>query len=254
MAGTSAAFTGRAHGNVSFLVGGGHPAAARPMLGPLAGVGAERAIFMEQVHGAGVAVVTAADAGRGLAAHADAMPGVDALVTADPDVALVVLTADCVPVLLAADGVVGAVHAGRAGLLAGVIEEALAAMAKLGAEPPAVTAMIGPAIGGCCYEVPPALARDAAERIPELQARTTWGTPALDLPAGAAALLRRAGVSRVGAVDACTRCAPERWFSHRAATDGREPAGEQGRQASVIARPAEASAPDRLPRELAWLS
>ena len=257
VAGTAAAFTGRAHGNVSYLVGGGDPAAARRALGPLAGTGPGDAVFMEQVHGAGVAVVTRAQAGSGLEGHAGAVPGVDALVTVEPGLALVALTADCVPVLLASPGVVGAVHAGRAGLLAGVIEAALDAMERLGAPAASVTAVIGPAIGGCCYEVPDALARDAAERIGELTARTTWGTPSLDLPGGAASVLRRAGVARVGAIGACTRCAPERWFSHRAVTDGREPGGQEGRQASVVAlAPARApgAAPASLPGEFAWLS
>lgn len=257
VAGTAAAFTGRAHGNVSFLVGGGDPAAARRALGPSAGTDPGDAVFMEQVHGSGVAVVTRAQAGSGLAAHADAVPSVDALVTAEPGVALVVLTADCVPVLLASRGVVGAVHAGRAGLPAGVIEAALGEMERLGAPAGSVTAVIGPAIGGCCYEVPDALARQAGERIGELTARTTWATPSLDLPAGAAAVLRRAGVARIGVVGGCTRCDPERWFSHRAVTDGREPAGQEGRQASVVALTptgGNGAAPARLPREFAWLS
>ena len=233
--GVAAGFTGREFGNASLLLGGGDPAAARRALGPLVGAPDGAVVLMEQVHGAEVARVSRDDAGRGVDRQADAVPGVDALVTTDPGLALAVLTADCVPVLLAGDGVVGAAHAGRAGLLAGVVERTVEEMARCGAPAASLTAVIGPAIGGCCYEVPTELARQAVARIPELAARTRWGSASLDLPRGVAAVLRGAGVGRVGLIEACTRCAPHRWFSHRAATDGRAPAGAEGRQAAVIA-------------------
>lgn len=233
--GVVAGFTGRDFGNTSLRLGGGDPTAARRALGPVAGVPAGAVVLMEQVHGAGVSRVSRGDAGRGVADQADAVPGVDALVTTDAGVALAVLTADCVPVLLAGDGVVGAAHAGRAGLLAGVLERTVEEMAGCGAPPGSLTALVGPAIGGCCYEVPEELAQQAVARVPELAARTRWGSASLDLPRGTAAVLRDAGVGRVGVIEACTRCAPHHWFSHRAATDGRAPAGAEGRQASVIA-------------------
>lgn len=252
-AGVCAAFTGRSHGNVSLLVGGGDPAGARRALGPLAGLAPERTVFMEQVHGASVAVVGPADAGRGLDDHRDALPGVDALVTAATDLALVVLTADCAPVLLAGDHAVGAVHAGRRGLLGGVIEATLAAMGALGERAEDLTALIGPAVGGCCYELPEAEAEQAWAALPALRARTTWGTPSLDVRAGAAAVLRAAGVEAIAQADGCTRCGADGWFSHRAATDGREPRAADGRQASVIS--CDPSLPARgLPPGMQWLA
>ena len=120
-------------------------------------VGAEPAalVGLTQVHGA--AVVRVAEPwppGAG--------PRADALVTDRPGVALGVVTADCAPVLLAdtAAGVVGAVHAGWRGAVAGVLEATVAAMAALGAQPGGITAAIGPCIRQASYEVGPDL-RDA---------------------------------------------------------------------------------------------
>jgi YfiH family protein len=150
---------------------------------------------MRQVHGADVAVVDDGYVGR-----AD----VDALVTADPDVVLVVRAADCVPVLLAdtGAGVVGAVHAGRPGLAAGVVPAAVERMRELGAE--AITAWIGPHVCGGCYEVPDAMRDEVGALVPDAVATTTWGTPSLDLGAGVAAQLRAVGVTVVD-VAGCTR-------------------------------------------------
>lgn len=255
-AGVRAAFTGRRHGNVSLLVGGGDAIAGRRGLGALVGVAAERTVFMEQIHGAAVGLARAVDGGRGLSDHTDAVAGVDALVTAEPDLALAVLTADCVPVLLAGQGAVGAAHAGRRGLLDGVVEATVAALHALGEQPDELIALIGPAVGACCYELPADEVDAAAAAVPQLRARTRWGSPSIDLVAGVDAVLRRAGVRRRAVSGACTRCGAADWFSHRAATDGREPHAEPGRQAAVIALDAaEALAdPQGLPPGLHWLA
>ena len=106
---------------------------------------------MDQCHGAGVAVVDGVP---------DMPPRCDAVVTRSTDVALAVLVADCVPVLLSGSGgVVAAVHAGRPGLVAGVVPRALATMRDLGAGE--VDAVVGPSVCGRCYEVPE---RDARRR------------------------------------------------------------------------------------------
>ena len=225
-----AVFSGRGGGtgNVSLVVGAGDAVGARVRLAQAAGVDPGALVFMEQVHGSGVAVVGHTDRGRGLARHAGAVPGVDALVSFDDDVACVVMVADCVPVLLVDPGrAVAAVHAGRAGTAAGVIAAALEVLAP--PDPAAVTAAVGPAIGGCCYEVPEELAREVASRVPGVRAETTWGTPSLDLPAGVEGQLRRSGVERIWRADVCTRCSAATWFSHRAAPDA-------GRQAGVVCR------------------
>lgn len=185
--------------------------------------------LMQQVHGREVAVV---DAGTVPGAE---LRGVDALVTREPGRALVVQVADCVPVLLASStGAVAAVHAGRRGVELGILPATLAALEALDAPPTTLAAAIGPAIGGCCYEVPADLQDAVAQEHPAARSRTTWDTPSLDLPAAVADLLRGAGVTDVLGAGGCTRCDPAgRWFSHRA-----DPG--TGRQAGVIVRRAAA--------------
>lgn len=180
--------------------------------------------LMRQVHGADVGTVTA-----------DVTPGaeladVDALVTAEPGRALCVQIADCVPVLLATSGgAIGAVHAGRRGLVAGVIGSALERIAELD-RGGRVSAVVGPAIGGCCYEVPEALRDEVADAHPTASATTTWGTPALDLPGAVRDVLDRAGVDVHHADLGCTRCDERgRWFSHRADAAA-------GRQLGIVVR------------------
>ncbi|HSJ44929.1 MAG TPA: polyphenol oxidase family protein [Euzebyales bacterium] len=221
------AFSAAPDGNVSLAVGA-PDAAARPRLADAVGAAPDDLVFMQQVHDSAVAVVDVDDRGRGLHAHDDSLPSVDALVTTDEGVALVVQVADCVPVLLADPGhAVGAVHAGRGGVTSGVVGAAVTAMAP--ADPTRLEAVVGPAIGGCCYEVEQELADDVTALVPEAAATTTWGTPSLDLPAAVAAQLAAMGVGTVRRFGGCTRCTPCRWYSHR-----REPGA--GRQAGIVVR------------------
>ncbi|HSK97623.1 MAG TPA: polyphenol oxidase family protein, partial [Euzebyales bacterium] len=205
------AFSDLGDGNMSLAVGDAD-GTARSRLAAAVGAGPADLVFMQQVHGPDVAVVGATDRGRGTGVHGDGIPGVDALVTFDAGVALAVLVADCVPVVLAdPDRAIAVIHAGRGGVMTGVVSATLAAMA-----PPAagnVRAVIGPAIGGCCYEVPATLAEQVATGVPDARATTTWGTTALDLPAAVAAQLRTAGVTDVRRMGGCTRCDGSRWFS-----------------------------------------
>jgi polyphenol oxidase len=180
--------------------------------------------LMHQVHGAEVAVV---DDHTPVGAE---LRGVDAAVTAEPGRALVVQTADCVPVLVAGPSTVAVAHAGRAGVTLGVVEALLGALDALDEPRDHLRAVIGPAIGGCCYEVPEPLRDEIASDHPTAAATTTWGTPALDLPAAVDATLRDGGVADVSAVGGCTRCDRDRrWFSHRADPDA-------GRQVGLVVR------------------
>lgn len=180
--------------------------------------------LMVQVHGAAVGEVTAATS------PGAELEGVDVLVTPEPDRPLAVQVADCVPVLLAAPGAVAAAHAGRRGLRAGVVPAAVAALRRLTGEGAPLVAVLGPAIGGCCYEVPEALRAEVSAEHPATAATTTWGTAALDLPAGVAAELRSCGVTDVRRHGGCTHCDPaRRWFSHRRDRDA-------GRQLGVVVR------------------
>ncbi|RYV52528.1 laccase domain-containing protein [Pengzhenrongella frigida] len=185
--------------------------------------------FATQRHGVEVAVV---DPVVGTDPAPTSVGEFDALVSAT-GAGVAILVADCVPVLIAdpVAGVVGAVHAGRAGLAAGVVQEAVAAMVRLGARPDRMRAAIGPSVCGECYEVPAELRAEVSAVVPAAWARTSWGTPSLDLPAGVAATLAVAGVRSVERVAICT-LTDERFYSHRAQRDG----GATGRFAGVIRR------------------
>ncbi|WP_426595361.1 peptidoglycan editing factor PgeF [Cellulomonas sp. McL0617] len=170
--------------------------------------------YATQVHGTGVVV---------LAEPSDDVGEADALVSISPDVAVAVLVADCVPVLLAdaSAGVVAAVHAGRRGLAAGVLQAAVSAMVGVGADVGRIRAAAGPAIGGRSYEVPAELREEVAAVVPETFATTSWGTPALDLPAGVDAVLRRLGVRDVLVSDRDTYTDGDLFSFRRSSRTGR---------------------------------
>ncbi|TCR22129.1 peptidoglycan editing factor PgeF [Streptomyces sp. BK205] len=153
------------------------------------GLDPARVVWMNQVHGADVEVVSGPWGER-------PVPEVDAIVTAERGLALAVLTADCTPVLLAdpVAGIVAAAHAGRPGMVAGVVPAALRAMTGLGADPARIVARTGPAVCGKCYEVPEEMRADVAAVEPAAHAETSWGTPAVDVTAGVHAQLDRLGV------------------------------------------------------------
>ncbi len=184
------------------------------------GIPVPRLALMHQVHGADVRRVTADALESG-----DPAPDVDALVTTDPGVLLVVRVADCVPVLLADGerGVVGAAHAGRPGLAAGVVPNAVAAMRDLGAD--RIMAWVGPHVCGSCYEVPETMRAEVAAAVPESYARTSWGTPALDIGAGVRAQLDAAGVDVVDASPRCTREDPDLYSYRRQGVESGRLAG-----------------------------
>lgn len=198
----------------SFNLGGGvgddpeSVAANRARLAAATQVSPDRLVWMEQVHGRTVAVV---DSPR-----TEAVPVTDGLVTAVPDLVLVVLAADCVPVLLADPeaGVVGAVHAGRQGVRLNIAERAVAAMTGLGAEPERIEALLGPAVCGACYEVPADMQADVEKHAPGSARRTRKGTAGLDLREGLRGQLERAGIARIIADQRCTVEDPD-LFSHR---------------------------------------
>ncbi len=136
--------------------------------------------------------------------------------------ALLVFTADCLPVALArANGsapAIAALHVGWRGLLAGIVEAGVAALG-----PGRLAAAIGPGIGPCCYEVGEEVAEPLRARYGAAAARN--GTA--DLAAATELALRAAGVADVTRFDVCTACHPDRFFSHR--RDG----GRTGRQGLI---------------------
>ena len=152
----------------------------------------------------------------------------DGQATALADTAALVLTADCLAIALATPTAVAMVHAGWRGLAGGIVEEGVAAVRELGGEGP-LTAAIGPAAGGCCYEV--------GDEVREQLGQAPKGGPApIDLKAIARARLARAGAAEVHDVGLCTMCSePGLFFSHRR-DDGRT-----GRQAGVAWRSSSAA-------------
>lgn len=159
-----------------------------------AALGAQRLVFMRQVHGTAVAVV-----GRDTP---DVVDEVDVLVTSDPSTALAVLVADCVPVLLTGERLVAAVHSGRRGLQSGVVAAAVTTMRDLGADQ--LQAHLGPSVCGGCYEVPQQLQDEVCAVVPQARCTTRAGSPGLDLRAGVVAQLLAAGVGRVVVDGTCT--------------------------------------------------
>lgn len=233
--GARALFTGRAGGvsagefsslNLARHVGD-DPAAVeanRALLAAELDLDPASLVFVDQVHSAEVHVLPA----EGPAPVVTA----DAIVTDRRDVAIAIMVADCLPVLLvdAEAGMIGAAHAGRPGLLGGVLEATVAAMRDLGARPERLTVSIGPSVCGACYEVPAEMWEAGATLLPAAAATTRWGTPALDLRAGAVQALTRLGVPAV-AIDADHPCTLEddTYFSYRRQ-------GRTGRFAGIIAR------------------
>ena len=192
-------------------------------------VAPERLLSLHQVHSAEVAVA-------GPEGWVD-RPRADAAVTAEPGLALAVLSADCAPVLLAdpVAGVVGAAHAGWRGALDGVLEAAVAAMIGLGAERGRIRAAVGPTISQRAYEVGPDFLdrfRDEGEGHERFFASGPGDRLLFDLPGFVLAQLRAAGVGAAGWIGACTWSEPERFFSYRRATQAG--AADYGRLISVI--------------------
>ncbi|MFI6105076.1 peptidoglycan editing factor PgeF [Streptomyces sp. NPDC051310] len=181
------------------------------------GLDPERVVWMNQVHGRDVAVVDGPWATDG------EVPPVDGVVTARRGLALAVLTADCTPVLLAdpVAGVVGAAHAGRPGMVAGVVPATVEAMIALGAEPSRITARTGPAVCGRCYEVPEDLRAEVAAVVPEAHSETSWGTPAVDVTAGVLAQLDALGVHDRRVSGICTLESRDHYSYRRDRTTGR---------------------------------
>ncbi|MEU1176204.1 peptidoglycan editing factor PgeF [Streptomyces sp. NPDC005820] len=173
-------------------------------------------VWMNQVHGADAAVVDGPWGDR-------PVPRVDAIVTARRGLALAVLTADCTPVLLAdpVAGIAAAAHAGRPGMVAGIVPAAVRAMVELGADPSRIVARTGPAVCGRCYEVPQQMRAEVAAVEPAAHAETSWGTPAVDVTAGVHAQLDRLGVCDREQSPVCTRESQDHFSYRRDRATGR---------------------------------
>ncbi|QHK18795.1 copper oxidase [Pseudarthrobacter psychrotolerans] len=185
-AGVSVAFTDTQAGNLALHVGDNavDVLQRREALENAAGMAPGSLRFMEQVHGTAVEMME-------LATPA---PTADAMVSRG--LPLAVMVADCIPAVLVGQGAHGpvfaAVHAGRPGIENGILPAAVERMRSAGAA--GIRAWLGPSICGRCYEVPADLRSQVAAQVPATWAATSWGTPALDLPAGAKSQLAAVGV------------------------------------------------------------
>jgi purine-nucleoside/S-methyl-5'-thioadenosine phosphorylase / adenosine deaminase len=180
------------------------------------GLDPDEVVWMNQVHGKDVAEVDG-PWGDG------PVPAVDGVVTARQGLALAVLTADCTPVLLAdpVAGVVAAVHAGRPGMVAGIVPATVEAMKSLGAEPDRILARTGPAVCGRCYEVPEQMRSEVAAAEPAAWSETSWGTPAVDVTAAVHAQLEALGVRDRQRSPVCTLESRDHYSYRRDRTTGR---------------------------------
>ncbi|MGE3191312.1 MAG: peptidoglycan editing factor PgeF [Vicinamibacterales bacterium] len=206
------------------------------------GVTADRVMRVTQVHGCAVRVLARGQVPDGASAD---RPDADALVSDAPGLALAVMTADCVPVLLAdpITGAAGAVHAGWRGVAGRVLWAAIKAMQDhFGAEPADLVAAVGPSIRACCYEVGEELmaefqkAGESARNTDRWFSRVEGAPPGkfrLDLPGAVRDQLIWAGLrpGHIGGSGLCTRCHPEVFDSYR--RDG----AAAGRMAALVRVP-----------------
>src|SRR5215210_2504828 len=192
--------------------------ANREQLAVAVGLARERFLYGRQVHGARVRRATEPPGPERPAAEEDGQA------TALEDAAALVFVADCLPVMLVAEGAVAALHGGWRGLAGGIVAEGVAALRELGAAGP-VQAALGPSARGCCYEV----GEEVHAHFEAYDARV--GERNLDLAAVARAQLAAAGVAVVHDVGLCTMCSDDDlFFSHR------RDRGVTGRQAGVVWR------------------
>jgi YfiH family protein len=178
--------------------------------------------WLRQVHGAEVVRAVPGDLPEGVEA--------DAVVGDLDEVVLAVHTADCAPVALVGrrTGVIGAVHAGWRGLVAGVVERAVAEVRAGGEDD--VVAFVGPCIDAAHYEFGvDDLDLVAARYGDGVRSATADGRPALDLRAGVRAALEATGVRSIEVSPMCTASASDELFSHRARS-------ERGRQGLLVWR------------------
>jgi YfiH family protein len=170
--------------------------------------------YMNQVHGDRIALIEEVT---------EEVPTADALVTGIPGISLAVMVADCIPLLLTSSESVAAVHVGRRGLVNEITRKTLSVMRDMGATK--ISAIIGPAICGSCYEVSQDIYNEVIAIHPKAQSQTSQGTFALDLPAALRSVLTDEGVSIIDKFE-CT-VENQDYFSYR-----RD--GVTGRQVGII--------------------
>jgi len=167
--------------------------------------------YMNQVHGNRVAVIEEVT---------DEIPTADALITGIPGITLAVMVADCIPLILTSKYAVAAIHVGRKGLVNRVTEKSIEILREISDQE--ITATIGPAICGKCYEVSRDIFDEVVKSHPATASQTSSGTTALDLVAGLIADLHDLGIEKITNQTRCT-FEDENLFSYRrSAVTGRQ--------------------------------
>jgi len=167
--------------------------------------------FMNQVHGSRIVIIESVT---------EEVPTADALVTGIAGITLAVMVADCIPLLLTSAEVVAAVHVGRRGLLNGVAVKTVELMREMGARK--ISAVLGPAICGRCYEVSQEVYDEVVALYPLASARTATGTPALDLPKALKDSLAADGISDISDLQICTVESDDHFSYRRDGLTGRQ--------------------------------
>ena len=208
-------FTSRAWGNLGLDIGDVDSLVFRNRQNLKSALSLDSLHFMRQTHSDTVMV----------AAGEDSVFDCDALITSDKGTGLAVLVGDCLPIIVTSSSVVGVIHAGRKGMMNGIVQKTIAQMRELGGKD--LVATIGPSICRDCYEVSPQRYQEIIQNFPS--AATNDEIHALDLAAEVKNQLTKMGI-RTEVLGACTR-ENNGYFSHRRSTQKQE---TQGRQVGVV--------------------
>lgn len=201
------------------------------------GYDADRLVFSDQVHGTDLHVVTKDDAGKGIVRDSD-IRKIDGLLTNEPEIPLITLYADCVPLYYydPVQRVVALAHSGWRGTVSRIGACMTTKMKDVyGCRPENILCVIGPSICQDCYEVSEDVAEQFKQGFPEkyhseLLRDDHNGKYHLKLQAANKRILLDAGIrpEHMNVADLCTCCNPELLFSHRAS------GGRRGNLAAVI--------------------
>ena len=189
------------------------------ILGKAIGFDPMKLVVTKQIHSDIVCHVGQADWGKHMVEGAS--PICDALISCDPGTALVVFTADCTPILLhdPVTGAIGAAHAGWRGTAADIAGKTVKAMVSaFGCDPKNIRAAIGPNLGACCFETDGDVPESMLETFgPAAQEyiRPVDSKFYVNLKAINALALRRAGLEHIEISTDCTKCNPDKYWSHR---------------------------------------
>ena len=232
--GTRAYFTTRNGGisrqpyeslNLGFHVGDDPEAvsANRKLLASILGLDSSRITSPRQRHCPEVSVLAdQVDVGAGAQSEDSSFDPCDGLITSLQGAPILLHFADCVPVIIAAEGKtrwVGVIHAGREGLMQGVVREGVFALLKQDVPPESITAAVGPAIGPCCYEVD----EETASRFSDQFSSDLVSGNYLDLPGAVQKELIASGVfqENIAFLNRCTACSSGFYSYRRDGVTGR---------------------------------